>query len=96
MKYLIVLGSLLFLFSCNKGPCENAEKAKFKDMTGFDGCGMMIELQDGKRLEPVNLGDYELQPEDGKKIWVEYELFNGASICMSGDIVKITCISERK
>lgn len=95
MKHLILLSSFLFLFSCNEKPCENAEKGTFKDMTGLDGCGIMIELNDGKRLEFVNLDDFDITPEDGKKIWVTYEPYAGGSICMAGDLVKLTCISER-
>lgn len=64
-------------------------------MTGLDGCGMMIELLDGKRLEYTNINDFEIAPENGKKIWVKYETHQGGSVCMAGEMVKITCISER-
>lgn len=96
MKLLPILLGLMLIASCEKEPCENAQKATFKDMTGLDGCGMMIELEDGKRLEYINLNDFEITPEDGKQIWVTYENYDGMSICMAGQMVKITCIAERK
>jgi len=88
--------SLLTLTSCEKeSDCPNAVKATFTDLTGLDGCGMVIELENGDRIEPVNLSDFEIDVEDGKKIWVEYHSFSGASICMVGEIVEIDCIGER-
>lgn len=86
---------LIFLPSCRKKDCIGAEKATFKDLTGLDGCGYVIELENGKRLEPVNLSEFSITPVNGSKIWVKYHLFEGGSICMVGDLVEVDCISER-
>lgn len=99
-KALKIISSLLFtvvlLASCSKNVCENSEKAEFKDLTGLDGCGYVIELSNGDRLEAINLGDFDIEVTDGKKIWVNYHLSSGmVSICMVGEIVEIDCISER-
>lgn len=93
-----VIGILFIagLFACEKSDCTDAVKAKFKDMTGLDGCGMMIELNNGGRLEPINLEDFSIVPEDGMKIWVNYHATQGGSICMAGELVEIDCIVERE
>lgn len=98
MKSIISVLSFasITLSSCQKGDCSNAVKGEFKDLTGLDGCGMVIELSNGEKIEPRNLSDFNVEPEDGKKIWVKYHLAEGGSICMVGDIVRIDCITERK
>ncbi|MFT6922193.1 MAG: hypothetical protein ACJA1C_001195 [Crocinitomicaceae bacterium] len=97
-KLIIVsLGVLVLLStSCDKASnCDNAVKAELKDLTGLDGCGMVIELSNGDRLEPTNLSDFSINIADGQKIWVEYHVTSGASVCMVGEIVEIDCIGER-
>lgn len=86
--------TMLFIGSCQKNACCKGEKAIFKDLHGLDGCGYVIELDNGKRLEPVNMKDFSITPENGKKIWVKYHKTSGGSVCMVGEIVKIDCISE--
>jgi hypothetical protein len=83
--------------------------ATVKDLTGLDGCGFVFELEDGTRLQPFRIGYcgtpplpkgitedplYNFQFEAGKKVFIEYEPAEGASICMAGQLVKITCIRE--
>ena len=100
--YLLAFILVLQISGCNKSSsenaqaCENAHKAKFKDLTGLDGCGMVIQLQNGSYLEPTNLHEMDIEMTDGKKIWISYHsLPNMASICMVGDIVEIDCIAPR-
>ena len=60
-----------------------------------DGCGYMIQLGDGAKLEPTNLKD-EFK-KDKLDVWVKYTFKKGgASICMAGQIVDITDIQLRK
>jgi hypothetical protein len=84
--------------------------ATVHDLRGLDGCGFVFELADGKRLEPHILyycGTPPLPKEvtenplfnfefaDGKQVKIGYEILkNEASICMVGDVVKITCLEE--
>jgi hypothetical protein len=84
--------------------------ATVRDLRGLDGCGFVFELADGKRLEPQILyycGTPPLPKEvtenplfnfefaDGKQVKIGYEILkNEASICMVGDVVKITCLEE--
>jgi hypothetical protein len=98
MKVLILSSFLLLIFSaCNRTSCENAQAATIEDYTGLDGCGLVIKLQSGEVLEPINLNDFNLTPTDGMKVWVKYhesETFIG-SICMVGPIVEIDCLAKR-
>ena len=106
MKKIIglILIATTLLCACGKSDCKDAVPAKFKDMTGLDGCGMMVELSNGKRVELSNgkrveisnINELTIPPIDGVKVWISYhELENMVSICMAGEIVKIDCISER-
>ena len=84
-------------------------KATIRDLTGLDGCGFVFELEDGSRLEPIRiffcgtppvpkeqLEDplYNFEFVDGKEVLIDYELSTSPSICMVGQTVRITCISE--
>lgn len=116
MKGLII--SLLFvsLFQCSRQSDEYRSDDCLKskacttiatviDMTGLDGCGLMFELEDGTRLDPIRreyiqapsieedpLYHFELKAGQHVKIsWVESL---GMNICMAGPLVYITCISE--
>ena len=97
---LLVLGLVvltLAIHSCNKeSECENSHSAKLVDMTGLDGCSWMIELNNGTRLEPTNLNDFNINLQENQKIWVVYHTAaQMASICMHGEIVTVDCILER-
>ena len=65
-----------------------------KDYTGLDGCGLVIVLDMGIVLEPVEIvPDFALY--DGQRVILGYtELKDRASICMTGQIVRIDCITE--
>ena len=105
MKNYIGLIVMLFLMltSCDKTECDktddkeclNSVEAEFKDLTGLDGCGMLIELSNGDYLEPYNLNTFDIEVVDGKEIWVNYHIIGAVSACMTGDIVEIDCISDR-
>ena len=96
MKWIYVIG-VLALGSCAKQmSCPNAVKGKIKNLVGLDGCGWVIETKE-KSFDPVNLGDFEKQlPKGNKPFYFTYEPFEGSSICMAGQIVKITCVSKKK
>ena len=87
----------LAIHSCNKeSECENSHSAKLVNMTGLDGCSWMIELGDGTKLEPTNLNDFNINLQVNQKIWIVYHTAaQMASICMTGEIVTIDCISAR-
>lgn len=60
-----------------------------RDYTGLDGCGWVIELEDGKKLEPAIVLP-NIQFYDGQEVTVWYEELEGmSSTCMAGQIAKI-------
>lgn len=74
--------------------CSYPYRGTVKDFTGLDGCGLMIVLPSGERLEvqkmPIN---FLLVPE--QTVEFDYKVLNNAgSFCMAGEIVEITCIKD--
>ena len=60
-----------------------------------DGCQWMIEMADGKKYEPNNM--QEDFRKDKLKVWVKYTVVKGAmTICMAGEVIKLSDIKERK
>ena len=96
-RILVLALVIMTNHSCNKeSECENSQRAKLVNMTGLDGCSWMIELNNGTRLEPTNLNNFNINLQENQKIWVVYHTAaQMASICMHGEIVTIDCISER-
>jgi len=95
-KITQLLAVSLLLFSCSKSH-DGMQKATLKDLTGLDGCGILIELENGTKLEPTNLSVYsnDVSIEDGKKVWIKYHEVEMASICMVGPMIVIDELEER-
>jgi hypothetical protein len=93
---LVVILIFVFSTSCIKQACSSGVKATMKDLSGLDGCGYVLELEDGTQLEPINLETFDFQPKDGQRLRITYDVVTGTgSICMVGDQIEITCITER-
>lgn len=91
------------IFSCSK-PIQTIDSstevsnvsATFQDYTGLDGCGWILITSNGNKLEPANLSELEIKPQEGKKVTISYQIMpDMMSICMVGQIVKITNIKEQ-
>ena len=100
---VVIAGACLaatMLFSC-KTTKEDAGcrfEGEVVDLTGLDGCGLMIQLNDEAhtKLEVAEITDTSFHLKAGQKIRFNYtELHDRASICMSGKIVRIDCIKEK-
>ena len=64
--------------------------ATLRDYTGLDGCGWVIEADEGAVLEPMNLDEFISDPDPGMRLRVEYqEESSYFSICMVGPIVTL-------
>lgn len=88
--------------------CSTA--ATVRNLSGLDGCGWVFELNDGTKLNPYSIGYcgtpplpkevtesplYNFEYVDSKKVMINYEILDDiATVCMSGKVVKITCISD--
>jgi hypothetical protein len=94
-----VFGTVLSFTACNKnnGCPNNSEKARVRDFSETDTCGIVFELEDGTKLEPTNMSEFPtINYEEGQLIWVKYKPASGASTCGIGDIVTLKCVSERE
>ncbi len=85
---------LVLAFSCSNTKVGSDEfKGTVTDMTGLDGCGIMIKLDNGTTLQPVVLPQGFVLQKD-KKVKLRYHLLKDRmSTCMSGSIAEITSIS---
>ncbi len=65
------------------------------DYTGLDGCGLMVELSNGTKLEPVGVpANYTLVA--GTYVELDYRVFTThASVCMAGELADIICIRNQ-
>jgi len=97
MKKIILFSALsLLIFACTKSH-EGMTKATIRDYTRFDGCGMLIVLENGDEIEPSNLNNFSstVSISDGQKVWVKYHETGAMSICMLGPTVEIDELEER-
>lgn len=93
---IIILGLILSTQACSKNSCVNSKSGVLKDYTDIDGCGWIILLDDGTKLEPINLSEFDIALENGKKISVRYKYSNsGSLICMTGKRIELQCIKKR-
>ncbi len=96
-----ICGLLFFFFTCNTNKdlktvsSENCQTlATVKDMTGLDGCSMMIVLDNGDKLLPAKINNEDFVLRDGQRIKLNYkELEDVMSVCMAEKAsIEITCI----
>ena len=96
MKSIFFLSFLLILFgSCNKDrACPGSVEGVMHNYAGLDGCGWVIEIN-GSIYEPTNINDFNANfLVEGKQVSVIYEEKQAASICMVGQTITISCLSE--
>jgi hypothetical protein len=112
--YSIILLLSFILVSCadeevihDNEAIQCSTPAIIRNYIGIDGCGYVLELNDGSILEPVQLVVCGPPPEsimtledplseyriEGLKVLVDYQDFSSGSICMVGKTVKVTCIT---
>ena len=86
--FLVLLLISVSALSCNKEKLEQ-ENATVRNLAGLDGCGMLIELDNGRLLEPVSLPANIILEAD-RRVSITYRKLNRASNCMAGETVEIT------
>lgn len=86
--------ALITFSACNAPEHEGEMLAILHNYTGLDGCGWVLEIDNGKILEPTNLSTFPIQLEEGKSLYITYTLVEGGSICMVGDLVEIQTLTE--
>lgn len=76
--------------------CSYPFEGEIVDYTGLDACGFMVELEDGKKLEPKSW-PADFTPADGMRVELNYrEITSVGSICMAGTIAEILCIRPQQ
>lgn len=70
---------------------KNLVSGVIKDYSGLDGCGLVIELDNGKKLEPRKGVSASLK---NKRVALSYVDANAASLCMVGTVVDVAEIYE--
>jgi hypothetical protein len=105
MWFAVALGLLASLTSCEPETavcpvdpsCDT--KVTLRDLN-LDGCNWALELEDGSKLIPLPEGIFEPNGTaqtwkvDGKKLMISYKPEPVPNICMAGQTVIVTCITE--
>lgn len=84
----ILFSAILFVTACTKDNIAIDATGIVKDYTGLDGCGMMIVLDSGERLEILSLPANTTLIEN-RRVKIEYKPESRASVCMAGITVHI-------
>ena len=101
MQKILILFVLVLGLSCKTNQKsvskENPECntiGTVKDFKGLDGCTYLIVLENGDKLNPIDLPTQGFEWKDGQKVRFGYEIAKDMmSVCMSEKaIVKLTCI----
>jgi hypothetical protein len=110
--FVLSLILLSFVTSCRPEKasvkdCQCSTPATIKDYRGMDGCGWILELENGERLQPLFSKGWCATPPIPKVLTDSVEWVNGKQVrinytarpdmnnsCMVGKIVEITCICE--
>jgi hypothetical protein len=92
MRKLIIIFLLsITALNCKKEQLEE-QSGLLKDYTGtLDGCGFLIELDNGSKLEPVS-NQSGVTFENNRRIIVKYRLKQTYSICQAGQGVEIVSL----
>ena len=105
---LVALNSCSLVDRSEDATPECTTLATVKDMRGLDGCRFILVLDNGERLQPVQifrcgnepagqtgnnpLRQFELK--DGQRVKIGYKESTMPTICMFGKTIELTCITE--
>jgi len=88
MRILLIAVFLFAGLSCKKEKAEEFN-GTIEDFTGrLDGCTDLIQLDNGKRLEPA-LNSSGVTLIAGKRIAITYKIKPAYSVCMAGETIEI-------
>jgi hypothetical protein len=102
LSAVIAFSAIFYLSSCCEhdpidpiDPCETPELATVKDLTGLDGCGLVLEMVgDNKIVEPVGADLAGKGFKDGDLVTVGLHPVKVVSICMVGETAEVLCIEK--
>jgi hypothetical protein len=92
-KIGLMLPLFLLLLSCGSSKLTGGEvKGTVTDVTGLDGCGILIKLDNGTTLQPVVLPAGFILKKN-KRVKLKYTVLKDRmSTCINGSIAEITTI----
>ncbi|HMQ06927.1 MAG TPA: hypothetical protein PKC30_06465 [Saprospiraceae bacterium] len=94
---ILLLSVVFIIFSCSltkKSLCPNGILITLEDASGLDGCTWLLKTGDDSVVHPINLDSFIHEPQHGKKYHALWESADDMfSICMAGELVRLTCIS---
>lgn len=102
IKFLAFLLSIaIFTTHCSgtkhmsNHPCE--QEGTVIDLSGLDGCQLLIKLPSGEKLLPLSLPENAAPLVAGQEIAFDYEIVPDVmSICMAeSEAVNITCLKQK-
>jgi hypothetical protein len=98
-RYTSLLAASLLALAAG---CHKADEAPscstpatVRNLAGLDGCGYVLQLDNGQRLEPHGDLWQGFAKHDGDRVTISYESEPAVSICMAGTGVKLTCIQAK-
>lgn len=96
MKKLAIFSVLILAMALSANKCDDKDgvirnkKGTIVDYNNLDGCTFIIELDNGTKLEPIEVVPV-FRFESNQRVKVSYEIMEGvASTCMVGELVKVT------
>ncbi len=111
LTILIISLATFLMFSCTATTKHTADRKgknkqelkKSKDMlegtlvdlTNLDGCGWVIKFANGTKIQPLNLGDFDIELIDGMIVFVKYRKSDLVGTCMAGDVVELESIIQK-
>jgi hypothetical protein len=88
--FFLFLSCLMIPSACKKNTA--CVEGIARDYTGLDGCGMLIDLNNGDRLMPVSI-PAGVTWVARKKICIRYKEKPAFNICMAGKTVEIISLT---
>ena len=88
---------LAFVLSAKCGKDDTLVTGRWKNLTGLDGCGWVIEFnRDGVKetIIPLNYKEFGIEPVDGKPVRVRFETDPQPNICMAANTARLLELKE--
>ena len=95
LSFGIIMGCNSHANSTKASKNKNETTGVFVDMKSIDGCQWIIKLEDGTKLQAVNLNKFDIEPADGMKIEFTYKKSDMATVCMMGQSIEILSIHKK-
>lgn len=68
--------------------CKNSHNGVLRNLSRYDGCGWIIQLLNSTLLEPINLGDFDIELLENKSVCIQFhERIDLVSFCTVGKII---------